>query len=230
MTGKWQNGSLVRVHTSCYVSSRDVNNWLRTPFIDVQDANSLYIQITFTMRKCLRHSNPSSLQQCRETFNLYYYEADRDFANQEMPSWDEMSYTMVDKIAADHLFESTDEFILNQEVRFVSLQKGLRGIYFAFQDTGSCVTLMAVQVYYKMCERTTHNYAVFPQTPTGVGERDYVPVGGSCLANAEIVNPREAPSYSCMSDGTWDIERGGCWCKPGYEGNGDDGNICSRKY
>lgn len=226
VTGKWQNGSLVRVHTSCYVSSHDVNNWLRTPFIDVKDAKSLYIQMTFTMRKCVKHNNPSSLQQCRETFNLYYYEADRDFANQEMPAWDEMSYTMVDKIAADHLFESTDEFILNHEVRFVSLQKGLRGIYFAFQDTGSCVTLMAVQIYYKMCESTTHNYAFFTQTPTGVGERDYVPVEGTCVPNSEFVNLKETPSYSCMSDGTWDIERGGCWCKPGFEGN-DDENICS---
>lgn len=180
------------------------------------------------MRKCVRHNNPTSLQQCRETFNLYYYEADRDFANQEMPAWDEMSYTMIDKVAALHLFESPDEFILNHEVRFVSLQKGLRGVYFAFQDTGSCVTLMAIQVYYQLCENTTNNYAYFMQTPTGMGDRDYVPVVGTCVPNSVIENPKETPSYSCMSDGTWDISRGGCWCKPGFEGD-DEKNICTRK-
>ena len=208
------------------MSSRDVNNWLRTPFIDVKEAKILYIQMTFTMRKCDKHSNPTSLQQCRETFNLYYYEADRDFANQEMPSWDEMSYTMIDKVAARNLFESPSEFVLNQEVRSVSLNKGLRGIYFAFQDTGSCVTLMAIQVYYKLCPNTTNNYAIFTQTPTGRDQSSSVKVEGRCVPNADVDT---TPTFWCMSDGTWDIPLGGCQCRQGYEANEDE-NVCTSKY
>ena len=60
----------IRVYTSCYVSSREVNNWLRTPFIDVRDANSLHVEMTFTMRKCVQHSDQRTIQQCRETFEL----------------------------------------------------------------------------------------------------------------------------------------------------------------
>lgn len=180
--------------------------------------------MTFTMRKCDKHSNPNSLQQCRETFNLYYYEADRDFANQEMPSWDEMSYTMIDKVAARNLFESPTELVLNQEVRSVSLNKGLRGIYFAFQDTGSCVTLMAIQVYYKLCPNTTNNYAIFTQTPTGRDQSSSVKVEGQCVPNADIDT---TPTFWCMSDGTWDIPLGGCQCRQGYEANEVE-NICTK--
>ena len=176
------------------------------------------------MRKCVKHNNPSSLQQCRETFNLYYYEADRDFANEEMPSWDEMSYTMIDKVAADHLFESPDEFVLNKEIRDVSLNQGLRGIYFAFQDTGSCITLMAIQIYYKLCPDTTKNYAIFTQTPTGKDQTSSVEVEGQCVPYADVVSK---PTYRCMSDGTWDIPLGGCQCRSGYEGSAE--NTCTRK-
>ena len=56
------------------------------------------------MRKCSGVVDASSLRQCKETINLYYIEADNDFANKEIPSWDELTYTMVDKIAADALF------------------------------------------------------------------------------------------------------------------------------
>ena len=207
------------------MSSREVNNWLRTPFIDVQDAKSLYIKMIFSMRKCDKHQYPSLLQQCRETFNLYYYEADRDFANMEMPSWDGLSYTMIDKVAAKHLVENPDEYKFNTEVRTVSLHQGLQGIYFAFQDTGSCVTLMAIQVYYKICENTKKNYAIFPQTPTGKDVGTNVEVEGHCVPYADVVTK---PTYRCMGDGTWDIPLGGCQCRSGYEGN--DESFCTRKY
>ena len=85
---------------------------------------------------------------------------------------------MIDKVAADHLFEPLDEFVLNKKVRDVSLNQGLHGIYFAFQDTGSCITLMAIQIYYKLCPDTTKNYAIFTQTPTGKDQTSSVEVEG----------------------------------------------------
>ena len=216
----------IRIYTSCYVSSREVNNWLRTPFIDVLDAKSLHIEMTFTMRKCVQHSDPTTLQQCRETFNLYMYEADRDFANTEMPSWNENTYTIVDKIPAKYLGESASDVILNTETRFVSLTKNLKGIYFAFQDTGSCLSLVAIKIYYVTCPNITINYAVFPETATGKDHTSSVQQTGTCVPNS---SEHSQPIYRCMSDGSWDIALGGCHCHPGYEGQ-DERSCIGRSW
>lgn len=56
------------------------------------------------MRKCSKITDVTNLQQCKETFNLYYFEAGSDFANAMRPSWDQLTYKRIDKIAADKLF------------------------------------------------------------------------------------------------------------------------------
>lgn len=182
--------------------------------------------MNFTMRKCVKHSDPSVLQQCRETFNLYAYQADRDIANNEMPSWDGTSYNIVDKITAKSLGESASDIFINTETRFISLQTpSLRGIYFAFQDEGACVSLVTLQVFYKVCPKTTRNYASFPATPTGKDHTSSVEREGKCVENASMI---QKPTFRCMSDGSWDIPLGKCQCDSGFEGL--DGRICVRKY
>lgn len=214
-----------KVQTSCHVDSKDVNNWLRTPFIEVLDANSLYIEMIFTMRKCVKHSDPTKIQSCQETFNLYYFEADRDFANSEMPTWDATAYSLVDKIPAQHLGESSNDLPLNNVTKFVSLRKGVRGIYFAFQDTGACVSLISIKVYYKMCPNVTQAYAFFMETPTGMRPYDNVERNGTCVSHSTTTSQ---PKFFCTSDGSWDIPVGECRCEPGYEGR-NDGTECAGK-
>ena len=125
-------------------------------------------------------------------------------------------------MAADHLSQSPDDFIMNTETRSLSLTDTSPGIYFAFQDTGACVTLLTVQVYYKVCPMTTNNYAVFVQTATGKDMFSSVMVEGHCVENAEKVS---SPVQYCMADGTWALPRGGCQCKVGFTGNGR--NTCT---
>ncbi|XP_060587535.1 ephrin type-B receptor 1-B-like isoform X2 [Ruditapes philippinarum] len=222
------SSSPIKLYTSCYVSSRDVNNWLRTPFIDVKNAKSLYIEMIFTMRKCVKHSDPSILQQCKELFTLYSYQADRDIANKEMPSWDDTSYKLVGKIPATFLGESASDILLNTQENFISLTPGLRGIYFSFQDTGACVSLVAIKVFYKQCPNTIQNYAEFPATPTGKDHTSSVEREGKCVENASLL---KKPTYRCMSDGTWDIPIGGCQCGPGYEGRDEERCVpCAKNF
>ena len=68
------NGFSVHAQRSCNTNSPIVDNWLRTPFIDVKDAKRLYIKVTYTMAKCGKVLDPASLQRCKETFKLYYYQ------------------------------------------------------------------------------------------------------------------------------------------------------------
>ncbi|ESO91241.1 hypothetical protein LOTGIDRAFT_105485, partial [Lottia gigantea] len=221
----WLQGSFnqdrrgYRVYTSCYVKNANVNNWLRTPYIERGDANSLHIEVKFTMRKCSRITDPSSLQQCKETFNLYYYEADMDIANEMRPTWDAQTYTLVDKVPARHLYEQPTEIKINTETRRIALRPNLRGVYFAFQDEGACVTLISIKVFYVVCPNITMNFASFPETPTGDSESSLVDRQGQCVRNAIEMQP---PTYLCRSDGSWYQDpKGQCLCMPGYEGTSD---------
>ncbi|KAL5013620.1 hypothetical protein ScPMuIL_007890 [Solemya velum] len=206
---------LIRVYSSCYVSSHHVDNWLRTPFIKRNGSNSLHIDMRFTMRRCIRHIDPGSLQQCKETFNLYYFEADSDFANELMPTWDSTAYEYKDKIAAETLYATSSEVEINLETRTISLDRGLGGVYFAFQDTGSCVTLISIKVYYIVCPNRIQNYVQLPRTATGSNPNDLKEEEGTCVANSVLDS---TPIYLCRSDGTWYHAKGGCDCIAGYEG------------
>lgn len=201
-----------------------MDNWLRTPFIERGSANSLHIEMRFTMRRCVRHLDPGSLQQCKETFNLYYFEADSDFANELMPTWDSTAYEYKGKIAAEVLYETSSEVRINTELRTISLDRGLGGVYFAFQDTGACVALISIKVSYIACPNVTMNYARFPETPTGSKAHDLKEEEGVCVANSVL---NATPTYLCRSDGTWFYPQGGCECAAGYVGR--NGKECVGK-
>ena len=210
------SGDTVRIYTACNVDLENVDNWLRTPYVARGNANRLYIEMRFTMRTCQMFPDPENLHQCRESFKLYYYEAESDFANSMMPTWDTETYSHVDVVAADQTFESIDEAVTNVEVRSVPITR--RGVYFAFHDEGACTALLSIRIYYIMCEAVIVSLAVFPNTTSGPEMTSIVQEEGRCVPHAAI---EHRPSYLCKADGTWYYPSGGCKCMPGYEPQGD---------
>ena len=201
-----------RVYAVCEVAQQNVNNWLRTPYIQRRNANRIYIETKFTMRECTRHPNPNHLQQCKEKFNLLFYEADSNFANDMMPTWDTMSYRHIDAIAADREFSDINNAAINTKTRDIPIS--LNGVYFAFQDTGACTSLISVKVYYIYCDSITINYARFPDTVAGPEVTSIVQQTGSCVENAAM---ESKPTYLCKADGTWYLNSGGCKCMAGFQ-------------
>ena len=176
------------------------------------------------MRKCTKYPDPQTLQQCKESFSLLYYEAESDFANKHMPTWDVHTYRHIDAIAADYPSEDRQQISTNTETRSVAITR--RGVYFAFYDQGACMTLTRVRIYYKMCPSVVKNFAIFPNTTTGTEVAKIVQAEGVCVPHAAIENP---PSYLCKSDGTWNFLVGGCVCMPGYEPD-ENNEQCKREY
>ena len=219
------DGSLARVYTSCNVQLPNVNNWLRTPYIHVGDEEKrVLIEVQFTMRKCDHYPDPQTLQQCKESFSLLYYEAESDFANSHMPTWDTKTYRHIDAIAADYPSADRQQISTNTETRGVAITR--RGVYFAFYDQGACMTLTRVRIYYVVCPSVVRNFAIFPNTTTGTEVAKIVQAEGVCVPGAAIANP---PSYLCKGDGTWNFLVGGCVCMPGYEPD-DRNEQCLREY
>ncbi|NXN50437.1 EPHB4 protein, partial [Rynchops niger] len=50
-----------------------------------------------------RRRSPSPPRPCKETFNVFYHEADADTATALTPPWMENPYVKVDTVAAEHL-------------------------------------------------------------------------------------------------------------------------------
>ncbi|KAK2162050.1 hypothetical protein LSH36_105g04005, partial [Paralvinella palmiformis] len=218
-------GDVFRVYTVCNLVSQS-DNWLRLPYIDRNGANRLYVEIQFTMRRCVKYPDPQRLQQCKESFQLKYYEAESDFANSERPTWDSDTYTHIDVIAADKTFTDIDESIINTETRDIAITR--RGVYFAIRDQGACTTIISVRVYYIMCPSVILNFTVFPNTTTGPDRSSIIQQNGVCVSHAAMEKP---PSYLCKGDGTWSLLTGGCKCMPGYEPDGDGNDqACKRKW
>lgn len=75
MSGYDENLNTIRTYQVCNVFEPSQNNWLLTTFINRRAAQRIYVEIRFTVRDCA--SIPSVPGSCKETFNLYYLEADR---------------------------------------------------------------------------------------------------------------------------------------------------------
>ena len=65
---------------------------------------------------------------CKETFNLYFYEAD---SQNDLPEWNAVDFTKVDTIAADRRFKPGEDQT-NKETREIGPLKK-KGLFIAIQ-------------------------------------------------------------------------------------------------
>lgn len=227
MSGYDENMNTIRTYQVCNVFESSQNNWLRTKFIRRRGAHRIHVEMKFSVRDC--SSIPSVPGSCKETFNLYYYEADFDSATKTFPNWMENPWVKVDTIAADESFSQVDlggrVMKINTEVRsFGPVSRS--GFYLAFQDYGGCMSLIAVRVFYRKCPRIIQNGAIFQETLSGAESTSLVAARGSCIANAEEV---DVPiKLYCNGDGEWLVPIGRCMCKAGFEAV-ENGTICRGK-
>merc|ERR1719422_2439531 len=193
---KFEKNIYWRTYVVCDLSYNNVNNWLWTPFITRHDANRIHIEIKFSLRNC--DLFPGNAVKCKETFSLLYYEFDA--ATREPPPWEPESYKLIDRIAADEgRFTKNDEIIINTETR--SVETTHKGLYFAFQDQGACLSLLSVKVYYLTCPEITVEFAHYPETATGTDTGSVEKVLGKCVENS--VPTGNQPSNLCKSEGLW---------------------------
>ncbi|XP_054662299.1 ephrin type-B receptor 5 isoform X4 [Grus americana] len=219
---------LIRTFQVCNVAEPGQNNWLRTHFIERRGAHRVHVRLHFSVRDCASmHTVASS---CKETFTLYYHQSEADIASQELPEWREGPWTKVDTIAADESFsqvDSTGKVVkMNVKVRsFGPLTK--HGFYLAFQDSGACMSLVAVQVFFYKCPAVVKGFASFPETFAGGERTSLVESPGTCVPNAEETSTTGSSGVRlhCNGEGEWMVAIGRCTCKAGYQPV-DDERAC----
>ncbi|KAM9827130.1 ephrin type-B receptor 4b-like [Neosynchiropus ocellatus] len=214
VSGLDDEGNSVRIHEICTLGDPD-SYWLRTRWIPRREATTLYVEIRFTMVEC------SLKAHCKETFNLYQYQADSDEATATHPAWMENPYVKVATVAADHLLFKGRERRFNVKLlRLEPMQKA--GFHLAFQSQSACMALLSVRVFYRKCPSIRRAFASFPETiPHSLVEQ----AQGVCVENA-VTPPGEhsqPPSMLCGEDGQWVGQpTSSCACRPGYETGASD--------
>ncbi|KAJ7418612.1 Ephrin type-A receptor 1 [Pitangus sulphuratus] len=207
------NGTPIYMYQDCSVLSEgDTDHWLRTNWIYRGEAASrIYVELKFTVRDC--KSFKGEVVTCKETFNLYYMESEQDVGIQ----FRRPLFTKLNTVAADRSFTSRDiesgAMQLNTEVCPIG-KLSRRGFYLAFQNSGACVAMVSVRVYYKTCPEAVRGLARFPETLAGSEGLTEVP--GVCVEYAaeEVGSP---PRMHCSTDGEWLVPVGRCLCAVGFE-------------
>ncbi|OXB76301.1 UNVERIFIED_CONTAM: hypothetical protein H355_014709 [Colinus virginianus] len=207
------NGTPVYMYQDCSVLSEgDTDHWLRTNWIYRGEAASrVYVELKFTVRDC--KSFKGEVVTCKETFNLYYMESEQDVGIQ----FRRPMFIKLNTVAADRSFTNRDiesgAMQLNTEVCPIG-KLSRRGFYLAFQNSGACVAMVSVRVYYKTCPEVVQGLAHFPETLAGSEGLTEVP--GACVEYAaeEMGSP---PRMHCSTDGEWLVPMGRCLCAVGFE-------------
>ncbi|KAM8924332.1 ephrin type-B receptor 5-like [Pelodytes ibericus] len=223
---------LLRTYEVCnsYAQHSNQTNWLRTGYIVSQGAQRVFTQLRFSVRDCASLQPPSRRRNlaCRETFTLYYRQADRPMEAEEL-EWTEDAWIKVDTIGPGKTFTRDperggqgprmDERVLD----FGPVKKN--GFYMAFVDSGACLSLAGVKVYFHKCPATVKGLASFPETPSsGEGGASLAEAIGNCVVGAKPLGTTRL-SLHCGGEGEWMISRGSCICNPGREVN-EDGTEC----
>ncbi|KAA8587017.1 hypothetical protein FQN60_000853 [Etheostoma spectabile] len=212
VSGLDEENNSVRTYQICQTDSSS-SHWLRSGFIQRRGAFQVYVELRFTMMEC--SSRSTHHRSCKETFNLYYYQADSNEATSSYPPWMENPYTKVDTVAADFLLRKGGERKFNvKTLRLGPLSK--RGFYLAFQAQGACMALLSVRVFFKKCPPLVSALSSFPETVprTLVQEAQ-----GVCVEHAAQQGPRpRPPKLFCGEDGQWVGQpTTSCACLPGFE-------------
>ncbi|XP_069042851.1 ephrin type-B receptor 4a [Lepisosteus oculatus] len=215
LSGMDDEGNIVRTYEICSPGSGTTqSHWLRTTLVPRRGATYVYVEVRFTVMEC---SSLTAARGCKETFNLFYYEADSDEATASHPAWMENPYTKVDTVAADQLLRRGAKGKSNTKtLRLGPLAKA--GFYLAFQAQGACMALLSVRVFFKKCPATTRDFTSFDElVPRSLVQE----ATGRCVHGARQLNAAPAappPRMFCGEDGQW-VEGAtlDCACMEGYE-------------
>ncbi|XP_043824287.1 ephrin type-B receptor 6 isoform X1 [Dromiciops gliroides] len=221
---------LTRTFEACHVAEGlglGQDNWLQTHFVDRQGAHRAHIRLHFSVRACTSLGVGGGT--CRETFTLYYRQAEEPDDPSRASSWHLGPWIKVDTIAADESFPASASssswaggagLQLNVKERsFGPLTQ--RGFYVAFQDTGACLALVVVKIFAYSCPAVLQAFASFPETQaSGAGGASLVEAVGTCVAQAEPEDDgvgSNLPRLHCNGEGEWMVSVGTCHCRPGYQ-------------
>uniref|UniRef100_A0A8C9PDJ9 Ephrin type-B receptor 6 n=1 Tax=Spermophilus dauricus TaxID=99837 RepID=A0A8C9PDJ9_SPEDA len=192
---------LTRTFEACHVAGAapgtTQDNWLQTHFVERRGAQRAHIRLHFSVRAC--SSLGVSGGTCRETFTLYYRQAEEPDSPDRISTWHLKRWTKVDTIAADESFPASSSSSSSS-----SWAVGPQG-------TGQRAGLQL-----NVKERS---FGPLPQ----LGLKLLASLGsprGHCTRKTYDIQPTYSkPSlpFNCNGEGKWMVAVGGCRCQAAHQ-------------
>ena len=192
------------------------NNWIFTHYIRYINATEVIVNITLNFQECRLAMNPS----CTQLYvDMYRYERNGVDATAARTT---NNYQLVRRI------EQPSGFIGQQYAGSFNFTPSgnTNGFYLGFRDTGTCVNLLRIQVYYRISPQRTAGLVTYPEIalpPKHSSET--VTDMAVCAANSANLT---SLLVTCFADGRC-VDAASCACVPGHEYvNGTGGSAqCS---
>ncbi|PFX29174.1 Ephrin type-A receptor 4 [Stylophora pistillata] len=205
--------------------TKEPKNWLLTDFIDIKNAKRLDIEVTFSLRNCpLAEVGPF----CRTSFSLYSYHTDVKPVAGPDPTKPGVKFQKEIVIIPETL-PAPDQFTTDTFYGSV-VTKG-KGIYFAFLDQGSCVTIISFAVKYRFCSERGATLVRFPRTVAPANDINLTKQEGECTDPNSRQRLNKKLFGVCLSNGEWNItDNSACFCNYGYElANGSSDSLACKE-
>lgn len=227
----------------CKIYEKQPNNWIRSNYIqNPLNAELIFVELKFAVRTC---EDVSNVKTCREAFSLYLHETDinleqnitltrkRTQKNNLIADSAFSDFQLIETIAAQKRFRpelaaenplflesqdsemSTTQSEMTKKTFEVPLYNNKQGFYIALHDTGACLSIDYIKIYYKYCPEKTFNFVQYPLTLSG---SSMTPAKGTCIENSSIPKTSTRfPSRYC-NDGIWmSVDENVCHCDRGFE-------------
>ena len=202
---------------SCdFRESTPQDNWIFTQYIRYINATEVIVNITTNFQECRLAMNPSCT---RLYLDMYRYERAGVDATAARTT---TNYQLVQRI------EQPSGFIGQQYAGSFNFTPSgnSNGFYLGFRDTGTCVNLLRIQVYYRISPQRTAGLVTYPEIalpPKHSSET--VTDMAVCAANSTNLT---SLLVTCFADGRC-VDAASCVCVPGHEYmNGTGGSAQCR--
>lgn len=190
------------------VTTKEPNNWLRSDFIDLKDAQLLDIEIGYRLSNCPIDSG----QHCKTYLGFYAYHTDTRLLSAPDPT--QGGYEFIDNITPAGALPKPGKgkaFLYRGKMATKA-----RGVYLGFLDRGVCMVIQNVTIGYKFCAEEGGGLVKFPRTMAPVNDSFPEERAGECSDNNSVSEKKL--TGVCLSSGKWNITDGlKCLCKKGYQ-------------
>ena len=181
------------------------NNWLITQHIDTTDngvaLSQVVVRVNFSLNGCATGGS------CQQSFQLQIYETPNINFNSSLITTNYVSFTnsrvAVGTNPTGTIVETTDVLVP---------LGGSGGMYLAAQDTGTCVSISRLTVFYYVCPQQVLGLISYPQTVASNGLITQL----VCAPGASVVSQQPQASCATGNLGVWGPPSGSCSCSPGY--------------
>ena len=216
---QWRSsfGGLCAAHPrSCdFRENAPQDNWFFTQYIRYIDAEEVFVNITAISQECRLASNPS----CTQLYvDMYRYERNGVDTTAARTT---TNYQFVQRIKQPSDF-SGQKYMTS----FSFTPSGnTNGFYLGFRDTGTCINIMPLQVYYRISPQRNVGLVMYPEI--ALPRTGSTTAMATCAANSSNLTSLLVMCFA--NESCADVAS--CACVPGHEYmNGTGGSAqCSGK-